>query len=217
MPKQLLEEFFWSRVNKDGPAVRPELGTCWIWTGSFSNGYGTLCFDQKKQGAHRVSHEINIGPIPPGMIVCHRCDNPPCVNPAHLFAGTYRDNVLDMLAKGRGKFIANEEHMWAVLTDEQVVETRRRYALGNISQRVLAEEFNVVQGTISRIVHGMRRGSTTDPGRRNAPKLRAETVDEIRRRFANGERRTEIARSMNIRVATVSGVIAARAYAKVAA
>jgi len=78
-------------------------GECVIWMGARTRwGYGqcgTAC-----RGVHRRSFELFNGPIPPGMFVLHRCDNPPCINPEHLFLGTYADNTRDMIAKGRARF-----------------------------------------------------------------------------------------------------------------
>jgi hypothetical protein len=80
---------------------------CWIWTGALDQqGYGRLGVNRSAQRAHRVSFELFVGPIPPGVgyhgtEVCHRCDTPHCVNPQHLFLGAHRENMADMLAKGR--------------------------------------------------------------------------------------------------------------------
>jgi len=93
------------------PAARFEAhvdksGDCWKWTGPLSDGgYGKFSCGQVKRRAHRVAYEMYVGPIPDGMHVLHRCDNPPCVNPTHLFLGTHLDNMRDMEAKGRARWI----------------------------------------------------------------------------------------------------------------
>lgn len=94
-------ERFWARVEKtDG---------CWRWTSTTSRGrrgnYGRMRLADSgiTTAAHRVAYTIANGPIPEGMIVCHRCDNPVCVRPEHLFLGTQRDNVRDMIAKKRDR------------------------------------------------------------------------------------------------------------------
>lgn len=91
-----LPDRFWVRVAKaDGDG-------CWLWTGNkMSFGYGRLMVNRKMIGAHRYSYELAHGPIADGVVIRHSCDNPPCVNPAHLIAGTQSDNVHDMLERGR--------------------------------------------------------------------------------------------------------------------
>jgi hypothetical protein len=87
---------FWEHVEK-----LPDDG-CWVWTGSrLQSGYGT--FDKGR--AHRFSYALANGPIPDGLHICHRCDNPPCVRPDHLFAGTRVDNMQDAIAKGRARHL----------------------------------------------------------------------------------------------------------------
>ena len=89
---------FWSKTNKQGP------DDCWEWFGwrrGTKMEYGGMRVGDKFYLAHRLSWEIHNGPIPEDMLVCHTCDNPPCVNPAHLFLGTTLDNVRDKMEKGR--------------------------------------------------------------------------------------------------------------------
>ena len=95
-PRPLVDRFF------EKVAFIP-FHTCWEWIGVRNHGgYGYLLKQySKKSGAHQISFELHYGPIPKGMLVLHRCDNPGCVNPAHLFLGTHKDNTLDMIKKNR--------------------------------------------------------------------------------------------------------------------
>jgi len=92
-----IEQAFWNRVDKRGPE------DCWPWTGSATRtGYGRLYHRGKTWVATRLSWQIaNNADWPQGLIACHACDNPPCVNPAHIWPGSYRDNQMDSIAKGR--------------------------------------------------------------------------------------------------------------------
>lgn len=137
------------------------VNNCWEYTGFRSNlGYGKFGIGRDKQlFTHRLAYQIFVGPIPEGIFVCHKCDNPPCFNPQHLFLGTQYDNLRDALAKGRcrNKVFCGENHGQCKLTDEQVRQIREAYAVGNTSHRKLSAKFKVSNSHIGRILSGENR------------------------------------------------------------
>ena len=130
-------ERFWTKVSKsDG---------CWEWQAARDrDGYGQFGVFRRQTKAHRFSWEITNGPIPPGMIVCHTCDNPSCVRPDHLFVGTHQDNQRDKWNKGR----ANHHR---ILTEPDVIEIRELHD-GGMSHRQIALRKGVSKPTICGIV-----------------------------------------------------------------
>jgi len=140
-----IEDRFWDKVDIKGA------DECWEWTAWKNNrGYGQIGLGRKLVLAHRVSWELKNGPIPKGMEVLHKCDNPACVNPNHLFTGSQKDNMDDMAEKGRrpmGKDVWN-----AKLTKEDVVKIRE----SNKKQAELAAIYDVTQSHISDIISHRR-------------------------------------------------------------
>lgn len=151
---------FWRNVNKDGPTPthRPELGPCWLWVaGKFSDGYGCAYTQTKghrhNARAHRVAWEMMRGEIPDGFSVCHHCDNPPCVNPDHLFPAPPKANTGDALAKGRMSM--GERHTTARISEADAREILRRRHAGE-SNRKIAVRFGVSPTHVSAIANGKR-------------------------------------------------------------
>jgi len=104
---------------------RPDpVSGCHAWTASLTHGYGNLQVAGKLKKAHRIAWEVANGPIPAGMMVCHRCDNPGCVNVEHLFLGTAQDNMTDKMAKGRHRPARGSKCPWAKLTESDVAAIR---------------------------------------------------------------------------------------------
>lgn len=123
---------------------------CWNWQRSRNNrGYGKQDIGGRRIYAHRAAWERAHGPIPAGLNVLHKCDNPACVNPSHLFLGTMADNSADMAAKGRS--CRGEKHRKAKLTAGQVAIIRRRRATGEPA-RTIAAAFSVSRQNVADIV-----------------------------------------------------------------
>lgn len=142
-----------STVDKNG---------CWIWNKSrTSRGYGCICYDRRSFLAHRVSYSVFVSDIPNGHLVCHKCDVNACVNPAHLFAGTNSDNMLDMVAKGHTEHLKRmsaartreQKTTTAKLSEEGVVYARNLVGSG-VQQREVADILGVTPACINDIMRG---------------------------------------------------------------
>lgn len=150
---------FLSYIDKGGSNL------CWLWNGwRDKDGYGKFRVGESKMPAHRYSYILHVGPIPDGMCILHTCDTPPCVNPAHLMPGTNRQNIDDMLSKGRQRkglnhprklmprevFAQGSRVGTAKLNECSVIAIRARIASGE-SCRSIARRYNVSHMTILRI------------------------------------------------------------------
>jgi hypothetical protein len=128
---------------------------CWLWMARLNkHGYGIFKVESKQRPAHRVVYEQTIGPIPQGMLACHRCDTPSCVNPEHIFIGTARDNTNDCVAKGR-IFRHNGSRRGEANTRALLSESQVRIILASKSgKKRLAKAFGVHVSTIASIRKG---------------------------------------------------------------
>lgn len=139
---------FWSKVQKTD--------SCWLWTASKDkDGYGKFSDPNKPRSkrsvvAHRFSYELKYGPFEKCLFVCHKCDNPSCVRPDHLFLGTHLENSRDMVNKRRS--LIGEKNPDSKLTEKQVEIIRSLYSTNKYTQSELGLKFNVVQNMISKIV-----------------------------------------------------------------
>lgn len=139
---------FWQKVRVAGP------DDCWNWmAGADKFGYGRFLFDGKNRHAHRISWILTHGEITNGLCVLHKCDNPACVNPSHLWLGTVAENNLDCLKKGRNKQPKWSKNGMAKLNEGQAREVKRRCLSGELRYKV-AREFNISAVAASYIAIG---------------------------------------------------------------
>jgi hypothetical protein len=200
-------ERYWEKVDRRGP------GDCWEWTAArFDNGYGAFRLGDKQKKAHRFGYEALVGPIPEGQYVLHRCDNPPCCNPAHWFLGTHKDNAEDRQAKGRGATgERNGGRVVARFTAVQVREIRLAAQGGEIHDSIAAR-YDTDQGTVSSIV---RRDcwAHTDldiPARRGRSgiKVTKEMIETVCREYVPGQvRREDLAQRFGVSRRTISMIL----------
>ncbi len=138
------EDRFWRSVDQsEGQGPK---GDCWEWRkGRLEAGYGRISISKGEEKAHRFAYALAFGSIPEGMIICHSCDNPPCVNPSHLFCGTHSDNSQDMAAKDRSHF--GTSHHRAKLGEDDIRAIRADDRL----HVDIAAAYGVTRGLVSMI------------------------------------------------------------------
>lgn len=138
---------FWSKVDKDS-----SLNGCWLWQGFLNpRGYGIVCINHLNYVSHRMAFVMKNGPIPEKMLCCHRCDNPSCVNPDHIFLGSHADNNLDSCLKMRHTH--GERHSLAKLKDHQVLEIREL-----CKQSKWNKHISIMYGVSHQVISHIRNG-----------------------------------------------------------
>ena len=143
-------EKFWSNIN-----VKDDLDACWEWKRfSGTEKYAMTTYNGVCEAAHRIAYRLFYSDFPRELYVCHKCDNPPCCNPHHLFVGTHQDNIDDREMKGRNKMPLSlgEDHGNHKLTEGDVIEIRRLYETTSHTYRSLGNVFGVSMGNVRKII-----------------------------------------------------------------
>lgn len=142
------KSFILERLKEKTVVQKGPLETeCFIWIGTKNeDGYGSISYKAKLCRSHRLSWLFHFGPIPKKMEVCHKCDNPSCWNPKHLFLATHAENMRDAAIKKRAMGHKGEDHPNSKLTEAQVLEIREKFKRGN--GRILAKKFGVSDNNI---------------------------------------------------------------------
>lgn len=133
--------------------------SCWVWTGARDPlGYGRFTYDGMTRTAHRLMFCLMYGDQPASVLVCHNCDNPSCINPSHLYAGSAQSNMDDMMARGRNKYWrrVGQDHPRSKITQAQALEIADEKRWGDMSQREVGEIYGITQTAVSDIRRGHR-------------------------------------------------------------
>jgi len=207
---------FWKYVQKTDD--------CWLWIGSkFHTGYGQFWCNGTNARAHRISYILANGNIPTGSIILHSCDNPACVNPAHLSAGTAHENMKDASVKGRLPDRRGENCPTAKLSKELVKEIRDRYRSSDLSVAQLAEDYNVTPSNLMYILNNKTWKDDTyskkvEPKQRRgsvAPRagLTEDQVKAIRVEFASGGiTGKQLAQKYSTGISAIKHILARRSW-----
>lgn len=146
MPTRSTEQDFWSRLKK------AENGCLEFCGCRSSDGYGRLIFQGRKISAHRLAYELAVGQIPEGMAVCHKCDNPACANPDHLFLGTQLENIADRVRKGRDGDHRGTANGRSKLKECDAIRIRQLHASGEFTKAEIAKQYGVSDVLVGLVV-----------------------------------------------------------------
>ncbi len=205
------EKRLWPYVDQSAP------DKCWEWKRTKTRaGYGLLTIKYKNYYAHRLAWELaNNSEVPTGMFVCHRCDNPACCNPAHLFIGTQKENIQD--AKEKKRIPYGEAHHGTNLTDEDI-RAIRNFAYGSeLTRQQIADRFGIVRSTVNDIISG-RTWTHVDPDWKPPEsksrgiahpnsKLTEDDIREIRELASEGLSQRKIAKQFGVTRGTIEPIL----------
>ena len=194
----------------------PKTG-CWLWVGKTNaDGYGELHSEDNEFGlrsAHRYSYTIHHGHIPAKLQVLHKCDQPCCINPDHLFLGTQQENIADMDRKGRRKVGVGVRHSKARVNNEQAIAIKQEYSKGLLKQKDIAEKYGIDRSAVSAIVnnrtwkHVKGIESISKPQSiRGGQKLQPDQIHAIKEACKAGFRQHKIAAYFRVSQAYISQI-----------
>lgn len=209
-PRKSVEERFWSKINKKGPYSKKCRSYCWEWTaGKDGDGYGNFSINRRSIRAHRYSYKLYYGNLIEGMLVCHKCDNPSCVNPKHLFTGTALDNKLDSIRKGRDS--RGDRHF--SITNPEKLARGDSHGLRKCPEKAARGDRHGSKTHPERLARGNRSGRFTCPERNargeriNTAKLTEAKVKYIRKQILTSKTIIRLAIRFGVNCQSIRNVV----------